>query len=118
MEFTVCSTTFWLLGDGSCFQSDLGKAAQRDADQQEEEQGCASRLPDLTPNRSSIDESLGEWGSRGIGGPFAYVLPKPALARDERPMIAVCGRESSEPQEEVARSVRALGGDAIACPAT
>jgi glucose 1-dehydrogenase len=53
-------------------------------------------------------------GSRGIGAAVCVRIAEAALARGERPKIAVCGRESSEPQEEVARSVRALGGDAIA----
>ena len=53
-------------------------------------------------------------GSRGIGAAVCMRIAEAALSRGERPQIAVCGRESSEPQEEVARSVRALGGDAVA----
>ena len=53
-------------------------------------------------------------GSRGIGAAVCVRIAEAALSRGERPKIAVCGRESSEPQEEVARSVRALGGDAVA----
>jgi glucose 1-dehydrogenase len=53
-------------------------------------------------------------GSRGIGAAVCLRITEAALARGEHPMIAVCGREASEPQEDVARAVRALGGDAIA----
>lgn len=52
-------------------------------------------------------------GSRGIGAATCIRIAEAALARGERPQIAVCGREASEPQEEVARSVREMGGDAI-----
>src|SRR5215207_1280823 len=53
-------------------------------------------------------------GSRGIGAAVCLRIAEAALSRGERPKIAVCGRESSDPQEEVASSVRAMGGDAIA----
>ena len=53
-------------------------------------------------------------GSRGIGEAVCLRIAEAALARGERPKIAVCGREGSEPQEQVARSVREMGGDAIA----
>jgi len=53
-------------------------------------------------------------GSRGIGAAVCLRIAEAAVSRGERPKIAVCGRESSEPQEDVARSVRAMGGDAIA----
>lgn len=53
-------------------------------------------------------------GSRGIGAATCIRIAEAALARGERPQIAVCGRDATEPQEEVARSVRAMGGDAIA----
>jgi glucose 1-dehydrogenase len=53
-------------------------------------------------------------GSRGIGAAVCLRVAEAALSRGEHPKIAVCGREPSEPQEDVARAVRALGGDAIA----
>jgi glucose 1-dehydrogenase len=53
-------------------------------------------------------------GSQGIGAAVCLRIAEAALARGEHPKIAVCGRDASEPQEAVARSVRALGGDAIA----
>src|SRR4051794_4267322 len=52
-------------------------------------------------------------GSRGIGAATCIRIAEAALARGGRPQIAVCGRGGSEPQEEVARSVREMGGDAI-----
>ncbi len=52
-------------------------------------------------------------GSRGIGAAVCLRIAEAALARGERPKIAVCGREHSEPQEQVARSVREMEGDAI-----
>jgi glucose 1-dehydrogenase len=52
-------------------------------------------------------------GSRGIGAATCIRIAEAALARGERPRIAVCGHQPSEPQEEVARSVRAMGGEAI-----
>ncbi|MGE7472024.1 SDR family NAD(P)-dependent oxidoreductase [Bosea sp. NPDC003192] len=53
-------------------------------------------------------------GSRGIGAAVCLRIAEAALARGERPKIVVCGREDSEPQEEVARAVREMGGEAIA----
>jgi glucose 1-dehydrogenase len=53
-------------------------------------------------------------GSRGIGAATCLRITEAALARGEQPRIAVCGREASEPQEQVARSVREMGGEAIA----
>ncbi len=53
-------------------------------------------------------------GSRGIGAAVCIRIAEAAAARGERAQIAVCGQGSSEGQEDVARSVRALGGDAIA----
>lgn len=53
-------------------------------------------------------------GSRGIGAATCLRIAEAALSRGTRPMIAVCGREESDSQEEVARSVRAMGGEAIA----
>ncbi|MDI5929111.1 SDR family NAD(P)-dependent oxidoreductase [Rhizobium leguminosarum] len=53
-------------------------------------------------------------GSRGIGAAVCIRIAEAAASRGERAQIAVCGLASSEPQEEVARSVRALGGEAIA----
>src|SRR6185437_15543718 len=52
-------------------------------------------------------------GSRGIGAATCIRIAEAALARGARPRIAVCGREASEPQDAVARSVRAMGGDAM-----
>jgi glucose 1-dehydrogenase len=53
-------------------------------------------------------------GSRGIGAAVCLRITEAAIARGEKPRIAVCGREDSEPQEQVARAVRELGGEAIA----
>lgn len=53
-------------------------------------------------------------GSRGIGAAVCLRITEAALARGERPRIAVCGREASEPQEQIARTVREMGGEAIA----
>ncbi|NDB68049.1 MAG: SDR family oxidoreductase [Methylocystaceae bacterium] len=53
-------------------------------------------------------------GSRGIGAATCLRIAEAALARGQRPQIAVCGRETSDTQEEVARAIRAMGGDAIA----
>lgn len=52
-------------------------------------------------------------GSRGIGAAVCIRIAEAAALRGERAQIAVCGRDQSEPQEEVARAVRAIGGDAI-----
>ncbi len=53
-------------------------------------------------------------GSRGIGAATCLRVAEAALARGEHPRIAICGREDSEPQEEVARKVREMGGEAVA----
>lgn len=53
-------------------------------------------------------------GSRGIGAAVCLRIAEASLARGERPMIAVCGREPSDPQEEIAKAVRKIGGEAIA----
>jgi glucose 1-dehydrogenase len=53
-------------------------------------------------------------GSRGIGAAVCLRIAEAALARGEMPKIAVCGREDSEPQEQIAHAVRELGGEAIA----
>jgi glucose 1-dehydrogenase len=53
-------------------------------------------------------------GSRGIGAAVCIRIAEAAASRGDRAQIAVCGLGSSEPQEEVARAVRALGGDAVA----
>lgn len=53
-------------------------------------------------------------GSRGIGAAVCIRIAEAAAARGEHAQIAVCGMGSSEPQEDVARSVRAMGADAIA----
>ncbi len=53
-------------------------------------------------------------GSRGIGAAVCLRITEAALARGEHPKIAVCGQEPSDSQEEIARLVRAAGGDAIA----
>jgi glucose 1-dehydrogenase len=53
-------------------------------------------------------------GSRGIGAAVCLRIAEAALARGEHPMVAVCGREPSDSQEEIANQVRAMGGDAIA----
>ena len=53
-------------------------------------------------------------GSRGIGAAVCLRITEAALTRGQRPQIAVCGREASDSQEEIARQVRAAGGDAIA----
>ncbi|KQU50183.1 short-chain dehydrogenase [Bosea sp. Leaf344] len=53
-------------------------------------------------------------GSRGIGAAVCLRITEAALARGERPRIAVCGREASDKQEEIAVRVRELGGEAIA----
>jgi glucose 1-dehydrogenase len=52
-------------------------------------------------------------GSQGIGAAVCVRIVEASISRGERPKIAVCGKDASEPQEEVARRVRALGGDAI-----
>jgi glucose 1-dehydrogenase len=53
-------------------------------------------------------------GSRGIGAAVCLRIAEAALARGEHPMVAVCGREPSDSQQEIASQVRAMGGDVIA----
>lgn len=53
-------------------------------------------------------------GSSGIGAATCMRLAEAALARGERPQIAVCGQNLTATQEEVVRSIRSLGGNAIA----
>lgn len=53
-------------------------------------------------------------GSSGIGAAASLRLAEAALARGEQPMIAVCGHESNSSQEQVVRSIQAMGGTAIA----
>ncbi|MFC8037955.1 SDR family NAD(P)-dependent oxidoreductase [Paenarthrobacter sp. NPDC057355] len=53
-------------------------------------------------------------GSSGIGAAASLRLAEAALARGERPMIAVCGNDTNGGQEEVVRSIKSLGGTAIA----
>ncbi|WP_217375658.1 SDR family NAD(P)-dependent oxidoreductase [Paenarthrobacter ureafaciens] len=53
-------------------------------------------------------------GSSGIGAAASLRLAEAALARGERPMIAVCGHDANSNQDEVVRSVESLGGTAIA----
>ena len=53
-------------------------------------------------------------GSSGIGAAASLRLAEAALARGERPMIAVCGHDTNSNQDEVVRSVESLGGTAIA----
>jgi glucose 1-dehydrogenase len=53
-------------------------------------------------------------GSRGIGAAVCVRIAEAALSRGQQAMIAVCGVRASEPQEEVVRAVRALGGQAVA----
>src|SRR5690349_40419 len=53
-------------------------------------------------------------GSSGIGASACLRIAEAALARGVQPMIAVCGHESHTSQEEVVRSIRAMGGTAIA----
>jgi glucose 1-dehydrogenase len=52
--------------------------------------------------------------SSGIGAATCLRLAEAALARGDRPMIAVCGNRSSAGQDEVVRSIRSMGGTAIA----
>lgn len=53
-------------------------------------------------------------GTSGIGAATCLRLAEASLARGARPMIAVCGHESSASQEHVVRSIQELGGVAIA----
>lgn len=51
-------------------------------------------------------------GSSGIGAATCLRLAEAALARADRPMIAVCGNRSNTGQDEVVRSIRSMGGTA------
>lgn len=53
-------------------------------------------------------------GSSGIGAATCLRLTEAALARGEQAMIAVCGNMSNSGQEDVVRSIRSMGGTAIA----
>lgn len=53
-------------------------------------------------------------GSSGIGASASLRIAEAALSRGERAMIAVCGRSARDQQQEVVRSIRAIGGEAIA----
>ena len=52
-------------------------------------------------------------GSRGIGAAVCIRIAQAAASRGERAHIAVCGHGWSQQQEDVAHSVRAVGGQAI-----
>ena len=53
-------------------------------------------------------------GSSGIGAATCFRLAEAAVARGEQAMIAVCGNTSNAGQDDVVRSIRSLGGTAIA----
>lgn len=53
-------------------------------------------------------------GSSGIGAATCVRIAEAALARGERPSIAVCGHRRTATQDDVVESIRALGGTAIA----
>jgi glucose 1-dehydrogenase len=53
-------------------------------------------------------------GSSGIGASTCLRLAEAALARGVQPMIAVCGHRLTTSQEQVVRSIRAMGGTAVA----
>src|SRR3954449_13149806 len=53
-------------------------------------------------------------GSSGIGAAASLRLAEAALARGEKPMIAVSGLTANAQQDEVVRSIQSLGGKAIA----
>jgi len=52
-------------------------------------------------------------GTSGIGAAACLRIAEAAIARGERPMIAVCGHTPTEQQDEVVEAVRAMGGEAI-----
>ena len=56
-------------------------------------------------------------GTSGIGAAACLRLAEAALARGDKPMIAVCGHEPSSLQEEIVRSIQSMGGTAIALSA-
>jgi glucose 1-dehydrogenase len=53
-------------------------------------------------------------GSSGIGASACLRIAEAALARGSQPKIAVCGHTFNTTQEEVVRSIMAMGGIAIA----
>lgn len=53
-------------------------------------------------------------GSSGIGASACLRIAEAALARGSQPKIAVCGHTSNATQDEVVRSIEAMGGIAIA----
>lgn len=53
-------------------------------------------------------------GSSGIGAAASLRLAEAALARGEKPMVAVSGLTSNDRQDEVVRSIQSMGGRAIA----
>jgi glucose 1-dehydrogenase len=53
-------------------------------------------------------------GSSGIGAATSVRVAEAALARGVQPMIAVCGHKLNTNQEDVVRSIQAMGGTAIA----
>lgn len=53
-------------------------------------------------------------GSSGIGAAACLRLAEAALARGEKPMVAVSGLTSNDRQDEVVRSIQSMGGKAIA----
>lgn len=53
-------------------------------------------------------------GSSGIGAAASLRIAETALARGGQPMIAVCGHKPTSIQEDVVRSIRSMGGSAIA----
>jgi glucose 1-dehydrogenase len=53
-------------------------------------------------------------GSSGIGASACLRIAEAALARGVQPMVAVCGHRPNATQDEVVRSIRAMGGTAVA----
>lgn len=53
-------------------------------------------------------------GSSGIGAATSVRIAEAALARGVEPMIAVCGNTPNGSQDDVVRSIRDIGGSAIA----
>jgi glucose 1-dehydrogenase len=58
-------------------------------------------------------KALVSGGSSGIGAATCLRLAEAAVARGEQPQIAVAGHKSSETQEDVVRTIKAMGGHAI-----
>lgn len=50
----------------------------------------------------------------GIGAAASLRLAEAALARGEKPQIAVAGQESNTRQDEIVQAIRSMGGEAIA----